>query len=123
MSKFIAPDKVYKERISTCKACPHLQAGNFCGTPLRGSILEDGTKLCGCAMSVKARLHFAACPLNKWEKVLGKRELAEIEAAIDRKSAKEIWDMYAKFVGIHPNSGTNCPPCVKSAVEELRSLL
>jgi len=40
-------------RIETCKACPELNALNFC-------------RQCGCFMPAKVRIKSVSCPIGKW---------------------------------------------------------
>lgn len=51
------PKDISEQRFSICKSCPELiKTTNQC-------------KKCGCIMTLKTRLAYASCPLNKWEKV------------------------------------------------------
>jgi len=109
--------------MAKCKACPHLTSGNFCGTPVVGDVLDDGSKLCGCAVNVKARLRFASCPQKKWAKVLSSKEIDSIRVAIKGRKTSDVWELYAKYIGQSPHAGSNCPPCVREALTELQSLL
>lgn len=47
-------DKVYEERILTCKSCPaYLELQNECNE-------------CGCYVPMKAKIIMNSCPLGKW---------------------------------------------------------
>jgi hypothetical protein len=124
-----------KDRMAVCRTCPHLEDG-FCGgkpqVGLRGvslgKTLPDGTKLCGCYMAVKTRMKFAACPLGHWGQ-LSPSEVEDVRAAlevalrgVDRNNEAAVMDVYRKFIG-NPPASLRCGSCLKSVVDELRSLI
>lgn len=50
-------EDLYARRMKICKPCEHIQTG-WLKSPSCG--------LCGCNLSMKARLTNAECPLGKW---------------------------------------------------------
>lgn len=49
------PDKIAESRMSICNSCEHLyKPASTC-------------RKCGCFMTLKTKLKFASCPINKWD--------------------------------------------------------
>jgi hypothetical protein len=49
-----ADEATYERRLSTCRACPHLDAEGFL------------CKVCGCRLEIKLKWRDQACPIGKW---------------------------------------------------------
>jgi|DEB0MinimDraft_10_1074344.scaffolds.fasta_scaffold10506_4 hypothetical protein len=50
-------ESLYAERMKICRQCPHVEMGIF-KSPTCG--------LCGCKLSLKARMKNANCPVDRW---------------------------------------------------------
>lgn len=50
-------EDMFAERMAVCRKCPELQSG-FLKSPTCG--------MCGCKLSLKARMPGQECPLRKW---------------------------------------------------------
>lgn len=70
----VAPTE-YQRRLATCKGCPVFKSKTqSCGTLGKDALfprtvtLNDGTQVkpCGCFLPLKAWIHQAKCPANKW---------------------------------------------------------
>lgn len=125
----------YKKRLDKCHDCPNYKrATRSCGTiltrltpnPDKVKFGRGEAELCGCVMSVKARLKVARCPINKWGRDLTKYELSEMERVVtnlkdkSRITAEERKDFYKvlSMVGGTNKTDENCKPCFLKELKE-----
>ena len=117
------------DRLQLCQSCEHyLKEFRTCGPPVIGKTLEDGTKLCGCVMPVKANLKHASCPLGKWHATIDQATLDHIKAAvkditlqISPDKNRELTALWNKITGVN-NPVSNCGSCVRKMIEELKHI-
>ena len=127
--------ETYKARMDKCGACPNYKRSTrSCGTiltrltpnPDKVKFGRGEAELCGCVMSVKARLKVARCPVNKWQRDLTAYELREMKRVVEsledktRISAEERKDFYKVFSMVHGRSkkDENCKPCFLKELKE-----
>lgn len=126
-------------RLTLCKECKfHKDNAIFgvtCGTFGAGEVVTNGgdeVKLCGCVMSVKAKLHLSECPAGKWGKVnFSKQEEDELrefmvslegKSKVDDAEIKELYRWHEKFYGSRKDQ-TRCAPCIIEMIEEIKQTL
>lgn len=125
--------------MTLCKECKfHKDNAIFgvtCGTFGAGEVVknyDEEVKLCGCVMSVKAKLHLSECPAGKWGKVnFNKQEEDELrefmlslegKSKVDDDEIKEVYKWHEKLSGVHKDEG-RCPPCIIEMIEEIKATL
>lgn len=126
-----------QNRMAICRACPHFVAKTeSCGTLILGgdagesNVVKRGRgkiKLCGCYMPFKSKFKAVGCPLKKWDAQITPKELdewesklAEMQSAGVATAKQQEWltATLTRATGV-ARQATNCPPCLKSMVEEL----
>jgi hypothetical protein len=131
MSKFFAPDEVYKKRIALCKKC------DFYFKP------TGSCKICGCFMKIKARISMMDCPNKYWgsfdfnntkDKASSNipveliTELKEIYPhfrtgkARDQKIKERMINLYNVIYNGHFDINTNCSSCLNKVWKSLEAL-
>jgi len=147
---FRVPKHIYDQRLSTCGACKHFRkATGSCGTLLLGNTLSEEEakaidkantvtrhkskyKLCGCVMRIKARLHWAKCPLGYWgahgidekrrEELRKFVRQIKLNGRLEHADTQRLYAIRAEITGRNEQI-SNCAPCVKSALNELEEYL
>jgi len=147
---FRVPKKVLDDRLAACGACKHFRKSTgSCGTLIVGNKLPEDDlkaldkentvtknrskiKLCGCVMRIKARLHWAKCPIGTWsaygidEKRRGqlRKFVQQIRqnGHLEHDDLRRLYTIRSEITGINEQVST-CAPCVKSALKELEDYL
>lgn len=132
----LVDNDTYKKRIGICHKCPHYKiATRSCGTLLLGDEVKHGrgtTKLCGCVIKVKARLKIARCPINKWRRDLTKKQVEDLENAInaignhrEQTTREQINTFYEARNAITQDQKVynKCKPCFQNEFNEMVTFL
>jgi hypothetical protein len=127
MINFFVKENIQKDRISICKSCSHYFS-------------PTGTcKKCGCFMSLKTRISYAKCPINRWFKVKGEKIDKELPKEIidevldlwkdlktgrakNHASKEKMIDLWNIISGAGYNPTTNCSSCISSAFDGIRDI-
>ena len=127
MSKFLAPENVYKDRIKICQSCEFYFK------------LTGNCRVCGCFMSLKARIGALECPKKYWGKtteVTIKEELPEevinevlqlwehlktgvAKTQEDKQKMIELWNVIS---GSNYNPRSNCGSCVSACFDGIKKV-
>lgn len=123
-------DKTIRLRLDICESCRHFRKKTrTCGTPVIGNKVGN-KRTCGCFMDLKTKLSFASCPLGKWgnlqidhEDFLAIKNLInEIKNVINADQKKVLFEMQKKYFGGNIKT-SNCVPCLKKALSQMRQLV
>ena len=127
MNRFFTSDEVYKERLDICNSCDYF----FKPT--------GQCKKCLCFMSIKARLSFLSCPINKWSKTTEVEMPKDIPAELieevkkvypDIKNGKaknievkkRMIELYNTIYQTNYSTGTNCSSCLSSCLNGIKDI-
>jgi NAD-dependent dihydropyrimidine dehydrogenase PreA subunit len=127
MNRFFVPNKIYKERISTCKKCKFYFK------------LTGQCKKCLCFMKVKARLAPMECPEKYWLKTKEMKAPEDLPKEIinevlliweDIKTGKaknhevkaKMIELYNTIYGSNYSTGTNCGSCLSTCFDGIQKL-
>lgn len=129
----------YKERLAKCQACKfYVSETRSCGPLIVGEEVETevlyrkkSIKLCGCVMSIKAKLAYAKCPANKWNAVISPDQIQQLIAFVhkfsnatgmDSDGLKEL-KKFKEMVYGQQFQITNCVACIKRDLKNLREII
>lgn len=121
------------QRLDICRKCKHFRTTTkSCGTLGFGTKITDGKntmKLCGCVMTIKARLKTSDCPLGKWSAELSRSEVKDIRDflgtitgnKISGSQNKKLTDIWNKASGTN-RKVSSCKSCVRDMIKQLKNL-
>lgn len=125
---FIVSAQTRANRLNTCRECEHfVESTQSCGPLVVEAFTES--KLCGCHMPTKTRLKWAECPLEKWQAVINKEQLAEVQDFLDtvdndvrQLTDQDLADLYNRILGTNKQA-SSCGGCNRDMVQTLRKLI
>ena len=125
---FIVSAQTRANRLNTCRECEHfVDSTQSCGPLVVEAFTES--PLCGCHMPTKTRLKWAECPLGKWQAVINKAQLAEVQQFLDtvddnirQLTDQDLADLYNRIFGTNKQA-SSCGGCNRDMVQTLRKLM
>lgn len=140
INEFRVTPEDYAKRIEACGACIHfIEKTGTCGTLVLGGKVEHNdqeVKLCGCVMSLKARLRGSTCPVERWEKdeisehedqflsdarrlVRKLKRVIEKTGGLSQGEISLLAEFHSVTHGSKPRKSSNCAPCIKNNLTAL----
>ncbi|QDP49642.1 MAG: hypothetical protein Unbinned4026contig1003_5 [Prokaryotic dsDNA virus sp.] len=127
MNRYFTNNEIYNERLAICNSCDYF----FKPT--------GQCKKCLCFMSIKARLSFLSCPINKWRKTTEVEMPKDIPAELIEEAIKiypdiktgraknhevkyKMIELYNTIYNTNYDKGTSCRSCLSTCLKGIKNI-